>query len=128
MNFNIFRNFIAFKSLSFIGYLNIIFIIIFHFITIPEHLDYRKINNINQEDDYFLALIFGGYVGISIILFLFFIIFAIFEYFVKKENNFYSFKQAKCSVLNNTLFWLGIIFSAMPIYYFFIIFITMYFF
>lgn len=125
MNFNILRNFIAFKVLSFIGYLNIIFNLVFYFIIRPNHFIYLQKNNIYQEDDYFLDLIFSFYYCISVLLLLFFIIFAIFEYFAKKDNPFNSFKETKHSKFNNILFWLGVIFSALPIYYFLIIFIIM---
>ena len=123
MNSGILRNFIAFKALSFIGYLNIIFNLIFYFIIMPEHFTFLKLNNILQEDDYFLDIIFSFYYCISVLLLLFFIIFAIFEYFTKKDNPFNSFKEIKYSKFNNILFWLGILFSALPIYYFLIIFI-----
>lgn len=125
MNSSILRNFIAFKALSFIGYLNIIFNLIFYFIIMPEHFTFLKLNNILQEDDYFLDIIFSFYYCISVLLLLFFIIFAIFEYFTKKDNTFNSFKEIKYSKFNNILFWLGILFSALPIYYFLIIFIIM---
>lgn len=125
MNFNILRNFIAFQVLSFIGYLNIIFNLVFYFIIRPNHFIYLQKNNIYQEDDYFLDLIFSFYYCISVLLLLFFIIFAIFEYFAKKDNSFNSFKETKHSKFNNILFWLGVIFSALPIYYFLIIFIIM---
>ncbi len=125
MNFNILKNFIAFKALSFIGYLNIIFNLIFYFIVMPDHFIYLKLNNIYQEDDYFLDLIFSFYYCISVLLLIFFIIFAIFEYFTKKDNPFNGFKEIKCSKYNNILFWLGVIFSALPIYYFIIAFIIM---
>lgn len=125
MNFNILRNLVAFKALSFIGYLNIIFNLIFYFIIRPNHLTYLKHYNIYQEDDYFLDLIFSFYYCISVLLLLFFIIFAIFEYFAKKDNPFNSLKETKYSKFNNILFWLGIIFSALPIYYFLVIFIIM---
>lgn len=125
MNSGILRNFIAFKALSFIGYLNIIFNLIFYFIIMPEHFTFLKLNNILQEDDYFLDIIFSFYYCISVLLLLFFIIFAIFEYFTKKDNPFNSFKEIKYSKFNNILFWLGILFSALPIYYFLIIFIIM---
>lgn len=125
MNSSILRNFIAFKALSFIGYLNIIFNLIFYFIIMPEHFTFLKLNNILQEDDYFLDIIFSFYYCISVLLLLFFIIFAIFEYFTKKDNTFNSFKEIKSSKFNNILFWLGILFSALPIYYFLIIFIIM---
>lgn len=125
MNSSILRNFIAFKALSFIGYLNIIFNLIFYFIIMPEHFTFLKLNNILQEDDYFLDIIFSFYYCISVLLLLFFIIFAIFEYFTKKDNPFNSFKEIKYSKFNNILFWLGILFSALPIYYFLIIFIIM---
>ena len=75
MNFNILRNFIAFKVLSFIGYLNIIFNLVFYFIIRPNHFIYLQKNNIYQEDDYFLDLIFSFYYCISVLLLLFFIIF-----------------------------------------------------
>lgn len=125
MNSSILRNFIAFKALSFIGYLNIIFNLIFYFIIMPEHFTFLKLNNILQEDDYFLDIIFSFYYCISVLLLLFFIIFAIFEYFTKKDNPFNCFKEIKYSKFNNILFWLGILFSALPIYYFLIIFIIM---
>ena len=125
MNSSILRNFIAFKALSFIGYLNIIFNLIFYFIIMPEHFTFLKLNNILQEDDYFLDIIFSFYYCISVLLLLFFIIFAIFEYFTKKDNTFNGFKEIKYSKFNNILFWLGILFSALPIYYFLIIFIIM---
>ena len=125
MNSSILRNFIAFKALSFIGYLNIIFNLIFYFIIMPEHFTFLKLNNILQEDDYFLDIIFSFYYCISVLLLLFFIIFAIFEYFTKKDNPFNSFKEIKYSKFNNILFWLGTLFSALPIYYFLIIFIIM---
>lgn len=125
MNSSILRNFIAFKALSFIRYLNIIFNLIFYFIIIPEHFTFLKLNNILQEDDYFLDIIFSFHYCISVLLLLFFIIFAIFEYFTKKDNPFNSFKEIKYSKFNNILFWLGILFSALPIYYFLIIFIIM---
>lgn len=125
MNSSILRNFIAFKALSFIGFLNIIFNLIFYFIIMPEHFTFLKLNNILQEDDYFLDIIFSFYYCISVLLLLFFIIFAIFEYFTKKDNPFNSFKEIKYSKFNNILFWLGILFSALPIYYFLIIFIIM---
>ena len=91
----------------------------------PEHFTFLKLNNILQEDDYFLDIIFSFYYCISVLLLLFFIIFAIFEYFTKKDNPFNSFKEIKYSKFNNILFWLGILFSALPIYYFLIIFIIM---
>ncbi len=125
MNSSILRNFIAFKALSFIGFLNIIFNLIFYFIIMPEHFTFLKLNNILQEDDYFLDIIFSFYYCISVLLLLFFIIFAIFEYFTKKDNPFNSFKEIKYSKFNNILFWLGTLFSALPIYYFLIIFIIM---
>ena len=72
MNSGILRNFIAFKALSFIGYLNIIFNLIFYFIIMPEHFTFLKLNNILQEDDYFLDIIFSFYYCISVLLLLFF--------------------------------------------------------
>lgn len=114
------KKYITVNLISLLGYTGIAFLLLYNFVIKQSANIYNISNNIPVKNDYGSSVVFVGFWIFYCILFLFFVLLAFIEHYVRKKYS--------LSLINNLalpqyikklytiLFWGGIILSLMPLY------------